>query len=381
MEFSTWWNQQIARLPGAHFLQTAQWAQVKAAGGWQAHFLTWDAAGFHAWPGTQIPALQPPLLAACLVLQKRVPVAGLGARLCLLYAPKGPLLNWNDAPLRLRVLNDLQTFARRQGAIFLKMDPDVPLTRGRPGSGEEQADETGLSLRQEIQRRGWQFSPEQIQFRNTVLLPVNLPDEDLLARMKPKTRYNLRLAQKKGVSVRPGSPADWPLLYRMYAETARRDAFLIREESYYRQVWQIFHRVDQPLAQPLLAEVDGEVVAAVYLFAFAGRAYYVYGMSRDAHRDKMPNYLLQWEAIRWARAQGCAVYDLWGAPDVFDETDRMWGVYRFKEGLGGETLCALGAWDYAPNPLWYNLYTRLRPQALKALRSWGRRAAKGEKND
>ena len=133
---------------------------------------------------------------------------------------------------------------------------------------------------------------------------------------------------------------------------------------------------ENPIAEPLIAEVDGEPVAAVFLFAFAGRAYYVYGMSREAHRALMPNYLLQWEAMRWARAHGCSQYDLWGAPDVFDERDGMWGVFRFKEGLGGQVVRTLGAWDFVPNALWYRLYTQVMPKVLDVMRSFGRRATR-----
>ncbi|GAB4495710.1 MAG: hypothetical protein Fur0016_15250 [Anaerolineales bacterium] len=160
----------------------------------------------------------------------------------------------------------------------------------------------------------------------------------------------------------------------MYAETAARDGFIIREEAYYRTVWKIFSGqvAAAPLAEPLIAEVEGQPVAALFLFAFAGRAYYVYGMSREAHREKMPTYLLQWEALQWARARGCSVYDLWGAPEVFDESDSMWGVFRFKEGLGGTVIRTLGAWDFVPNPLWYALYTRLVPKLLEIMRSAGR---------
>jgi peptidoglycan pentaglycine glycine transferase (the first glycine) len=110
----------------------------------------------------------------------------------------------------------------------------------------------------------------------------------------------------------------------------------------------------------------------VFLFHFAGRAYYLYGMSRDLHRELMPNYLLQWEAMKWARAQGCHVYDLWGAPDEFNEADSMWGVFRFKEGLGGYVLRTLGAWDYAPNPLWYTMYAKVMPKVLDVMRSRGK---------
>jgi lipid II:glycine glycyltransferase (peptidoglycan interpeptide bridge formation enzyme) len=95
-------------------------------------------------------------------------------------------------------------------------------------------------------------------------------------------------------------------------------------------------------------------------------------MSRDAHREKMPTYLLQWEAMKWAKARGCVVYDLWGAPDVFDESDSMWGVFRFKEGLGGQVMRTLGAYDFAPNPLWYALYAKVMPKVLDMMRSAGK---------
>jgi len=127
-----------------------------------------------------------------------------------------------------------------------------------------------------------------------------------------------------------------------------------------------------PIAFPIIAEVNNEPVAGIFLFMFAGRAYYVYGMSRDAHREKMPTYLLQWEAMKRAKAAGCALYDLWGAPEVFNESDSMWGVYRFKEGLGGRVVRALGAWDYAPNRLWYKMYSEIIPRVLDVMRTRGK---------
>ena len=142
---------------------------------------------------------------------------------------------------------------------------------------------------------GWRFSEEQIQFRNTVTLDLEGDEEDWLARMKQKARYNLRLAQRKGVCVR-GGRQDFHLLYRMYAETAVRDGFVIRAESYYLGVWNTF--IQRGMCVPLLAEVEGEAVAGLVLFAFARKAWYLHGMSRESHREKMPNYLLQWEAMR-----------------------------------------------------------------------------------
>ncbi|MCS6994392.1 MAG: peptidoglycan bridge formation glycyltransferase FemA/FemB family protein [Anaerolineales bacterium] len=383
MDFVTFWNKIIAHLPNPHFLQTWQWGQVKARYGWQPYYLLWDAEQCTVIRHTpQASAVQPEnaqeIRAAAMVLKKTVISGGMAARLSLLYCPKGPNLDWSDTPLRKRVLDDLERFGRQQSAIFLKCDPDVVLGKGIPGTESEVPEPAGETVRADWLHRGWHFSEEQIQFRNTVLLDVSLSEEEMLARMKQKTRYNLRLAARKGVSVRPGTPADWPLLYRMYAETAARDGFVIREEAYYRTVWTLFssnHPApsnEMPVAEALIAEVEGEPIAAVFLFAFAGRAYYVYGMSREAHREKMPNYLLQWEAIQWAQRHGCRIYDLWGAPDVFNENDPMWGVFRFKEGLGGEVIRTLGAWDYVPHPVWYAIYTRIMPKVLDWMRARGK---------
>ena len=121
-----------------------------------------------------------------------------------------------------------------------------------------------------------------------------------------------------------------------------------------------------------MAEVDGEAVAAIFVFYFAGHAYYLYGMSREAHREKMPNYLLQWEAIKRAKDRGCADYDLWGAPDDFSERDPLWGVFRFKEGLGGSVVRTIGAWDYPASLLWYKAYTQLVPRLLDIMRLRGK---------
>lgn len=387
------WNSLISQLPNPHFLQTYEWGQVKARYGWQPLYAVWDADG--KWKVESDPNLlstsYSPFhspVAAALILKRQILQNGFAARLSILYSPKGPLLDWTNEPLRNRVLDDLQSFARKQGAIFLKIDPDVVLGTGVPNSGEEVSEKGGEAVRSELKRRGWNDSADQIQFRNTVLIDLNPSEEELLARMKQKTRYNIRLAEKKGVSLRAGTLEDLGMLYKMYAETSVRDGFVIREEGYYKTVWETFMRSNAgtlersqveafqpsslPACEPLIAEVNGEPVAAIFVFYFAGRAYYVYGMSREVHREKMPNYLLQWEAIKRAKARGCAVYDLWGAPEVFDESDSMWGVYRFKEGLGGKVVRTLGAWDFAPSPFWYKMYSEIIPRVLGVMRSRGR---------
>ncbi len=356
------WDALIARLPDPHLLQTWEWAQVKSQYGWQQMPFIWQRES-----STQ---------AAAMILKRLIPVGGFGRKMCVLYVPKGPLLGWDDTSLRSCVLNDLQAFAKKQGAIFIKIDPDVWLGMGVSNSPNATEDNGGQAVRSELSRRGWIFSQDQIQFRNTVMIDLSVSESEMLERMKQKTRYNIRLAEKKNVSVRVGSLDDLPLLYRMYAETSLRDDFAIRDEGYYQTVWQAFmqttDRSGQPFAESLIAEVGGEAVAAIFVFAFAGRAYYLYGMSRQAHREKMPNHLLQWDAMKRAKAAGCRVYDLWGAPDEFNKGDSMWGVYRFKEGLGGMVYRGLGAWDFTPSPMLYTLYTSLLPKVLDMMRFRGR---------
>lgn len=350
------WNDLIASLPLPHLLQTWEWSQVKARYGWKALPFAWQQPG----------------AAAAMVLKRTLNLGGFAARINVLYVPKGPNLDWANDALRARVLDDLQSYARRSGAIFIKIDPDVALGTGIPGSPEAVDEAGGTDLRSDLIRRGWVFSRDQIQFRNTVLIDLAASEDEMLARMKQKTRYNVRLAQKRGVTVRTAEPEDLPLLYRLYAETSLRDGFAIRGEDYYQTVWKTFARPDMPRSELLVAEVAGEAVAAVSLFYFAGQAYYLYGMSRDAHREKMPNYLLQWEAMRRARALGCRTYNLWGAPDEFDENDSLWGVFRFKEGLGGYVSRTLGAWDFPTSPLLYRLYTQTLPKIMSVMRARGR---------
>ena len=401
------WNSIISALPNPHFLQTYEWGQVKAKYGWTPLYAVWDTSGnFSLLKETDHPSLHTDHFslnidhraAAALILKRQILSNGFAARLSVLYAPKGPLLDWSNEALRQRVLNDLQSFAKKEGAIFLKMDPDIVLGTGLPGSDDEAVDGMGQMVMSELNRRGWRYSSDQIQFKNTVLIDLRSSEEELLARMKQKTRYNIRLAQKKNVTVRAGAREDFGMLYKMYAETSLRDGFVIRDEDYYKTVWTTFTTNPQspisslqspisnlqspisslpsPSAEPLIALVDSQPVAAIFVFYFARRAYYVYGMSRETHREKMPAYLLQWEAIKRAKANGCEVYDLCGAPDVFDQSDSMWGVYRFKEGFGGDVVRTLGAWDFAPNTLWYKLYSEIIPRLLDVMRSRGKARTK-----
>jgi len=339
------WNQALERLPTPHILQTWQWGALKERYGWRAQHWLWQVRD------------EPQ--AAALALTRRV--RPLPIR--VMYVPKGPVLDYARGPLVECVLADLEEMARSERVLSVKIDPDVRAN-----------DPVGAEWASRLQRRGWLLSPEQIQFRNTSLVDLTPSLDDILAQMKSKWRYNVRLAQRQGVAVREGTYDDLPLLYRMYAETSERDRFVIRPEAYYRDAWESF--IEAGLARPLIAAVGGEPVAMVVLFRFGCRAWYMFGASRALHRDCMPNHLLQWEAIRWAKAQGCTAYDLWGAPDVMDESDPMWGVYRFKAGFGARLVRHAGAYDHPVSRPGYRVYMAVAPRVLALLRwrHWRRRS-------
>lgn len=323
----------LLRLPRPHVLQTSHWAALKAP--------VW-AAEHRLWGESDAPQ------AAATILARRL------GRLPLrvLYAAKGPVVR-PTLDLWEMVLAALEAEARRQRAIFVKIDPDV-----------DAGSDLGMALIERLRRRGWTPSAEQIQFRNTALSDLTVGEEALLARMKQKTRYNIRLAERKGLRVRQSN--DFEVFCRLYAETAARDHFLIRPAAYYLSVMERMQSAG--LGQLLLAEAAGEPVAGVFLLRFGPTAWYFYGASSSQGRELMPNYLLQWEAMRWARDQGCTVYDWWGAPDRLDGSDPMAGVYRFKEGFGPSFTSWIGAWDFAPNPLLYRGYTQAMPRLLELMR-------------
>ena len=314
-----------------HILQSSEWGQLKERFGWQGARLVIEDQG--QW------------LAGAQILFR-----SLGPQ-TIAYVPKGPVADLADAEATQVLLEALHSLCRQRRAILLKVEPDL---------AEDPAPA------QRLTELGFRPSPQTIQPRCTILLDLAPDPEAILARMKSKTRYNIRLAARKGVTVREGTANDLPGFYRLMQLTGERDDFGIHSESYYQAAHQLF--VPQNLARLFLATFEDKVLAGIMVFAFGRRAWYMYGASSDEHRNLMPNYLLQWEAIKWAKERGCLTYDMWGIPDEEEEilegeflerSDGLWGVYRFKRGFGGQVVHYLGAYDYVYSPSLYWLYNRL----------------------
>ncbi|MGC9399666.1 MAG: lipid II:glycine glycyltransferase FemX [Anaerolineae bacterium] len=329
------WNAFVKQHPQGNILQTTTWGRLKANFGW-------------AW---EIVALGPKatLQAGALLLYRKLPL-NVGT---LAYAPRGPLVDWSDAQASRDLLQALERRARRHRAWALWLEPNAF---------------DGPEVRRQLTTLGLQASARTVQPPRTILVDLTADEDEILMRMKSKTRYNIRYAGRKGVTVRQGSVDDAEVYYNLMETTAERNEFGIHTQAYYRQV--LAHFLPQEQAALFIAEVAGDPVAAIIVFALGETAWYFYGASSNRHRKKMPTYALQWAAMRWAKARGCTTYDLWGIPD-FDEaaleeqfterSDGLWGVYRFKRGFGGEVVRYAGLWEKALHPLY--------PVAVKA-RKW-----------
>ena len=342
------WRTILAGLPDPHVLQSWEWGTVKGQTEWVAERVALATDG---------------RVQAAFQLLWRQPVPYLPVRVA--YVPKGPTLDWSQPDLVNQILAQIEAYAKAKHCLFVKIDPDV-----------REDTTTGKLLLHALYRRGWCYSGEQIQFKNTAYSDLSVGEEALAEGMKSKWRYNVRLAERRGLRVRVGGVDDLAQFYALYAETGQRDNFLIRPYSYYQTTWQTFLAAQNEPDNPaggvlLLAEHpdDAQPVAALFLMRYGKRAWYFYGASSERHRRDMPNYLLQWEALRWSVAQGCTLYDWWGAPTQIDDPDdAMQGVWQFKQGFGAAFQPHVGAWDYAVSPVLYQAYTEAMPRMLAWLR-------------
>lgn len=327
------WDAFVAAHPRGSILQTTHWARLKSRFGWSSQRV-WMRRDGRLVGGAQV-----------LFRSVALGIVKLG------YIPHGPLVDWRDAEQVEVLFNHVDQAAYGRGAGMLKLEP-------RLWQDEMSAEEWEALYR----RHGCVPSPDTIQPPRTVLIDLTPAEDEILARMKQKTRYNIRLAEKKGITVREGTADDLPAFNRLMQATGRRDNFGIHDPAYYRAAHELFAPQHAAL---WLAEFEGRPLAGVMVFASGHSAAYLYGASSDEERQRMPAYAAQWAAMRWAKARGCATYDMWGIPDAGEEEleanfterqDGLWPVYRFKRGFGGEIRRTVGAADRVYNPLLHRLY-------------------------
>jgi len=314
------WNLYLEEHPNGHILQSGEWGELKAAFGWQAI---------------------------------RVVNGNAGVQILLRSLPLGFTLAYLPKPISLgnfQLLGEVDALCRARSSIMLKVEPDI-----------WELDSGVNSMNAGSYLIGFQTSPHAIQPLRTILVNLRGTEEDILSRMKQKCRYNIRLAEKKGVIVRAWN--DIVGFHNLMKMTGGRDGFGVHSIEYYKRAYELFHPSGK--VEMLVAEFEGKPIAALMVFSRGKRAWYLYGASSDEERNRMPAYLLQWEAMRWAKSRGAEEYDLWGIPDEEAATletqfesrsDGLWGVYRFKRGFGGEVRRAVPAMDKVYNRWLYRLY-------------------------
>jgi lipid II:glycine glycyltransferase (peptidoglycan interpeptide bridge formation enzyme) len=341
---------------GGHLLQSSVWGEFKSQFGWRAERWAWVEQGT--------------VLAGAQVLFRR-----LLPNMSLAYVPRGPLSSSPGAMTGF--LDALRTAARQAGVFLLKVEPNW--LRGDQGDSC-------------LSRAGLKLTHETIQPPATVRVDLTRETGAILAGMKSKWRYNIRLAERKGVVVRQGTAADLPAFYELMRITGERDRFTIHPFEYYCRAFELL--TVRNAVRLFVAEIQGQALAMIFVTAFGEEAIYLYGASGNKHRNLMPNHALHWSAIQWARARGCARYDLWGiagdpqssenreAPpgggarsaqgqpeeaEPARESPLPASLSQFKQGFGGQVVHFSGSWDYVYRPVPFALYRaarRIRTSAM-----------------
>jgi lipid II:glycine glycyltransferase (peptidoglycan interpeptide bridge formation enzyme) len=333
------------------FLQSEPWGDFKSIYGWKPLRFEFEIDGRSA---------------VLLVLVKRMP-----AGFCFAYVPHGPALSPREGEggQLLALLSEALRPYLPRACLFIRFDPPWYEVEKDAVDQEDEAERRSSSpveTRRSLIGAPLRRAAYDVQPPDTVLVDLRPSEESILGLMKPKWRYNIRLAVKKGVVVEEAGPEAIPEFYELYRTTAQRDRIAIHPEDYYRRLFAADAR--EPRAFDLrlwVARHEGEALAAIITLFYGDEATYLYGASSDEGRNLMPAYALQWAAMRGAKAAGCSRYDLFGIPPNDDPEHPMAGLYRFKTGFGGEIVHRAGSWDY---PLLRSAYACFR--IAERARAW-----------
>jgi peptidoglycan pentaglycine glycine transferase (the first glycine) len=325
------WDEAISELGGS-LLQSWRWGEFKGRHGWIPHRFLLEQ--------------NQRVMAAAQVLSRSV------GPFSVLYVPRGPAVRDVESGQLSALTLAIDQLGSANRAAIAFIEPD---------------DANGS----EIPRAGtlaWAASATELQPLRTIKVPVDRDDDEILSGMKNKCRYNVRLAVRRGVTVRHGTTEEIASFYEVLTETSHRDEFGIHSIEYYADMLDVFG----DSAALLLAEYEGAIAAGAIVLQHGDEAIYMFGASSRAHQRHMPSHILQFEAMRWARERGCRWYDLWGIPPTDtppEETNGsgmnvrsgLWGVYRFKQGFGGEIVDYPGVFERPYYPRLINLWRRFRP--------------------
>ena len=349
----------------ASFLQTPAWGRVKSE--WRRESIGWFSPTGGEPQGVG------------LVLYRQLP----RVKRFLAYLPEGPVVDWECEDLR-AWLNPMVRHLRKAGAFGVRMGPPVVTRRWdaaavKQGVAEQAVrrlgdlpptsrSQAGARVVSQLQELGWRpqtveggFAAGQPQYN--FVIPLRASDgtprseAEVLAGMNQQWRRNIKKADKAGVEVTQGTPADLGAFHALYAQTAERDHFTLRPLGYFETMFSALLAEEPDRIRLYLAHHEGELVAATTWVRVGGHTWYSYGASSTEKRDVRGSNAVQWAMIRDALAVGADVYDLRGITDTLDPEDSHVGLIQFKVGTGGEAVEYAGEWDLPLNPLVYKAFS------------------------
>lgn len=346
-------NEFVARFETGDLLQSFEWGDLKSRGGWRPVRVVAESDG--------------EIVAAASVLERPLP----RVNRCIMYAPRGPVLDTRDGQLVRDFSAHFREVALARRAILLKIDPPVPVE-----DVESEANLRSAGFRP-ISAGGFGGT----QPKCVMQLDLDKSLDDLIASFKPKWRYNIRLAEKKGVQVRLDcGRSDIRTFYALLQETCERDGFLVRDIRYFEDMWDV-------LAPPgymrlALAYYEGKPIAGAIAYLFGDKAWYTYGASSNEHRNVMPNHLVQWRLIQWAKECGCKWYDFRGvSPRKGAGDEHLEGLNRFKEGFSPRFVEYIGEYDMVFSPAFNWLWNIARPRVQALLKARRRAETRAQSAD
>ena len=309
-----------------NFQQSIQWGKVKES--WKNEVvLAEDKNG--------------KIIGSVSVLIRKIPVFG-----NMMYSSRGPVCDIHNKQVIEELTQGLKELAEREKAFVLKIEPDI---KSDDQEFRKIAEEVGFNIKDDAKN----FA-EEIQPRYVFRLDLKgKTEEQIFENFHQKTRYNIRLASKKGVEIKTGTREDLKEFHKIMIETGTRDGFVIRPLTYFEKMYDELAPEHMKL---LMAYHEGQAIAGIILIMYGNKTWYLYGASSNSYRNLIPNYLLQWEGIKSAINEGHDMYDFRGVSGVVDETHPQYGLYRFKKGFGAEFTEFIGELYIPFKPLTYKLY-------------------------
>ena len=321
------WEAEYTNFLEAHercnFQQSIEWSRVKTS--WKHEvILAEDSSG--------------KIIGSLMVWIRKIPIFG-----NIMYSSRGPVCDIHNMEVLKQINEGIQVLAKKYNAIVIRIEPDIK-------SDDQSFRNIMLDLGYQIKDDAKNFR-EEIQPRYVFRLDTKgKTEEELFSNLHSKTRYNVRLATKKGVTIKEGTKEDLKEFHKIMVTTGIRDGFITRSLSYFETMYDCMAPKHMKL---LMAYYEDKPISGVIVIMYGNKTWYLYGASSNEHRNLMPNYLLQWEMIKIALENKSDIYDLRGVPGIADNSN---GLYRFKKGFGAEYTEFIGEVYMEFKPLKYKAY-------------------------